>query len=115
MNANNDARKNELSKDLWIKYGGYADIDETIPYVDWDGIAEEILERERKIVDEINQYTQHDSKCLCSQFRAGQPTKDGGYETLYGYGSNERWYQRGEEPVCSCGLNDIIKRAGLNS
>ena len=55
-------------------------------------------------------YVGHDSKCLCSQFRQGRPTENGGYETLYGYGSNEKWYQRDEKPHCSCGLNEIVDK-----
>ena len=56
---------------------------------------------------EVFEYAEHDDDCICGQFRHGRPTEDGGYETLYGYGSNEKWYQRGERPKCTCGLDEL--------
>lgn len=75
--------------------------------------AEHICRRADRIkpnvkLDDLLNYVVHDGKCLCSQWRQGRPTESGGYETLYGYGENEKWYPLGEEPPCSCGLNDII-------
>lgn len=75
-------------------------------------LADFIINNRKQIVSKILEYVEHESSCICSQGRAGRPTTDGGYETLYGYGNKERWYKRGEEPECSCGLNETIKRSG---
>lgn len=64
-----------------------------------------------RIVAELSQYVEHDSKCICSQSIAGRPTADGNYETLFGYGKDEKWYRRNEYPECSCGLSNALKRA----
>ena len=81
-------------------------------------IADFILYRERLLLEkigsqlrEIIHYTKHDALCLCDQWREGRPTKDGGYETKYGYGNQEKWYQKNEEPECSCGLKEAIDKA----
>ena len=57
---------------------------------------------------ELTEYCVHERDCLCSQWREGRPTKDGDYETLYGYGNRTKWYRRNEKPECSCGLNKIL-------
>lgn len=78
-------------------------------------IADLFLKDRRRILERVRKltaYTAHESSCLCSQWRQGRPMADGGYETLYGYGKNEKWYQRGEYPPCSCGLNAIIDSIG---
>ena len=67
-------------------------------------------DRLRGLVDSLVEFTEHDSKCLCSQWREGRPTTDGGYETLYGYGKQEQWYERGNLPECSCGLSDALAK-----
>ena len=74
-------------------------------------IADFILTRERTVLREvldIERYCEHDKRCVCSQWRQGRPTEDGHYETLYGYGKNEKWYRDNEEPKCSCGLTKYI-------
>lgn len=76
-------------------------------------IADFIIAERKLIVNKLIDYTHHENKCICSQYRAGRSTSDGGYEALYGYGKNELWYKRGDNPVCSCGLNEIIKMAGV--
>ena len=65
----------------------------------------------RKVVEPILGYCVHDRACLCSQAQCGEPTDEegyGGYKTLYGYGSNEKWYGRNQKPPCSCGLDEWI-------
>ena len=49
----------------------------------------------------------HDSDCVAGQWREGRPVH-GGYETLYGYGKNEKWYHSDELPPCTCGLQDAL-------
>jgi len=68
-----------------------------------------ILAREKRIIERVLEYTEHDKRCLCSQWRRGEPTEDGRYRTLYGYGKQEKWYFDKEEPECSCGLTSICK------
>ncbi len=66
--------------------------------------------------NEAFQYYSHHRDCLCSQERGGQPTwlkEYNGYRTLYGYGSDEQWYARGEQPKCSCGLSEDLKKKGI--
>ena len=63
-----------------------------------------------EIINDLLDYAEHKQTCICSPWRHGRPTKDGGYETLYGHGANEKWYQKGETPECTCGLDDIIKK-----
>lgn len=84
------------------------------PYGDYDfeAVADFIIADRARIVEELSKYVEHDSYCLCSQYRGGKPTEDGGYVTLFGHGSNEKWYQRNEYPECSCGLTKTLKRAG---
>jgi hypothetical protein len=72
-------------------------------------VADFILAREKRIIERLLEYTEHDKRCLCSQWRIGEPTEDGRYRTLYGYGKQEKWYFDKEEPECSCGLNSICK------
>jgi hypothetical protein len=59
--------------------------------------------------DPLWEYCIHQDDCVAGQCRAGRPTKDGGYESLYGYGSNEKWYPREEYPECTCGLDRLMK------
>jgi hypothetical protein len=71
------------------------------------------LAAENKALREaLDNYGDHSAGCVVGEFRAGRPTADGGYESLYGYGKNEKWYQRDEELVCTCGLYQA--RAALN-
>ena len=67
------------------------------------------VEKFQSLLEKAMDYASHDQNCLWSQFRMGRPTEDGGYETLCGYGKNEKWYQKGEEPVCNCGLRQLEK------
>ena len=61
-----------------------------------------------KDVQKLLEYCVHEEGCLCSQWRAGRPTEDGGYETQFGYGEKAKWYKRDEEPECTCGLNEVL-------
>lgn len=71
------------------------------------------LTAENKALREaLEDYGVHSTGCLVGEWREGRPTEDGGYETLYGHGRKEKWYQRDEEPVCTCGLSQA--RAALN-
>lgn len=61
------------------------------------------------MVEELYQYTEHEEYCLYSQWRSGEPTEGGDYISTYGYGKNEKKFSKnkGEEPECTCGLNDL--------
>jgi hypothetical protein len=61
-----------------------------------------------RLRDALEQFGVHASDCVAGQFRAGRPTKDGGYESLFGYGKNEKWYQKDEAPPCTCGLSEAL-------
>ena len=71
---------------------------------------EMILEAQSSLMEKMLEFTEHDKDCLCAQSHQGRPTADGGYETLYGYGKEERWYQRDEKPECSCGLSKLLAK-----
>ena len=67
------------------------------------------LKADNKLMWEVlEEHGVHDKDCVAGQFRQGRPTVHGGYETLYGYGKNEKWYQRDEQPECTCGLQDAL-------
>lgn len=68
----------------------------------------ELYETIERLRDALYEYGVHGVRCLAGQRRAGRPTVDGGYETLYGYGVHERWYPSGESPECTCGLNAVL-------
>jgi hypothetical protein len=63
--------------------------------------------RLREVVESLTLYVEHETHCLCSQCLQGRPTDDG-YERLFGYGKQEKWYKNGEEPECSCGLSNAL-------
>ena len=62
----------------------------------------------REVVRGFGEYGDHDSNCVAGQWRQGRPTAGGGYETLFGHGMQEKWYQRDESPPCTCGLSDLL-------
>lgn len=60
-----------------------------------------------KVRGKLMPYIEHDNQCIRSQFEAGQPTKDGGYEEKYA----GKWYQTtpiDETPKCDCGLDEVL-------
>ena len=69
--------------------------------------SEELVE---ELGEDLLDYGVHYRDCVCSQNREGRLKDDGGYESLYGYGKNEKWYQRNEEPPCSCGLRKALAK-----
>jgi len=62
----------------------------------------------RELVEALCNYAGHDSRCVAGEWRQGRSNADGGYEKLFGYGKQEKWYQRGETPPCTCGLDEIF-------
>ncbi len=57
-------------------------------------------------MEEIMEYIEHKKECILSQWSAGRPTADGGYESKIG----GKWYQVkpiNKTPKCNCGLDDI--------
>lgn len=83
----------------------YKDLPDYSPPTDALDAEREKVERLR---DALETYGLHGVDCMAGQSRAGRPTEDGGYETLYGYGKNEKWYKRGEFPDCTCGLEEAL-------
>ena len=57
-----------------------------------------------RLREALADYGRHDSTCLAGQWRQGRPTSDGGYETLYGYSKDMKWYREPARPPCTCGL-----------
>jgi hypothetical protein len=54
--------------------------------------------------DELKQWLCHEQLCILSQWSEGEPTKDGGYRSRYA----GKWYERGKEPKCNCGLDEAL-------
>ena len=67
----------------------------------------DVAEKDKRIA-ELTEYCVHEKECILSQWREGRPTENGGYESLFGYGTKEKWYKREEQPKCTCGLSDLI-------
>ena len=76
---------------------------------------ESLLAEISRLQEALCNYGCHDEDCVAGQWRAGRPTDDGGYETLFGYGKQEKWYQRGQWPECTCGFADALKQSELLS
>ena len=72
-----------------------------------EGLQGEITELS-SLADELFEWAEHDRDCIISSQRAGRPTPDGGYEMLFGYGKQEKWYR--ETPKCTCSLGKILDR-----
>jgi len=68
----------------------------------WD--LARLSESHARLLEALVEYGVHQFPCPFAQFCGGRPTTDGGYETRYG----EKWYPRGQEPECTCGLKDAI-------
>jgi len=71
---------------------------------------DEVLRRVVVGDNPLIKYVIHDDDCICSQWRSGEPTKDGDYILTFGYGNNEKKFSRNkrEHPVCTCGLDEAI-------
>jgi hypothetical protein len=61
------------------------------------------------LVNELEQYCEHDRRCELAHWQAGEPRPDGSYWSKYG----DKWYQFSpinNLPKCSCGLDEALKR-----
>ena len=59
-------------------------------------------------------YCKHESYCVLACLTAGEPTEDGGYRQKF----RGQWYQYrpvDETPACECGLDAMIKAAGIGN
>lgn len=77
----------------------------------WKARMGELHSKLKTAVEGLEEYGEHDKECLLAQCHAGRPTADGGYEHLYGYGEDEKWYQSrpvDKTPKCQCGFSDVI-------
>jgi len=71
------------------------------------GLLQSQLKEINDRVDELIEYCNHGRDCVAGEWREGKPTENG-YETLYGYGKNAKWYKENEKPKCTCGLKAIV-------
>lgn len=84
------------------------------------GIIEKALdEKDKELESELarlrealSQYGEHDKECILSQQHAGRPKENGGYECLYGYGKNQKWYDSENLPPCECGFSKALAESG---
>jgi len=60
-----------------------------------------------KLRDALLEYGAHEDDCLAGQGHQGRPTP-GGYEHLFGYGQEAKWYPTGTHPECTCGLDAAL-------
>lgn len=63
----------------------------------------------RRILNSLEEYLEHTRDCNCSQFSAGRPTEDGGYEQKFA----GKWYRTrpiDETPKCNCGLDAALHK-----
>lgn len=58
------------------------------------------------LAEALEEYGVHQLPCPLAPWHEGRPTSDGGYETRYG----DKWYPRGQEPECTCGLSAALAR-----
>ena len=68
----------------------------------------ELVMVEGRLRDALLNYGEHDKNCILSVCHAGRPKEGGGYECLYGYGENKKWYDDKELPKCECGLDEAL-------
>lgn len=58
----------------------------------------------------LENYGNHLDDCVLTYWEAGEPTKDGGYRTMY----EGKWYQTrpvDETPKCECGFDGALARS----
>lgn len=75
------------------------------------GIKERLETRCTRLREALAAYGRHDESCILSQYQAGRPTDDGGYEMLYGFGQRKQWYRvepTGDLPPCECGFDAAL-------
>lgn len=66
------------------------------------------LEAQRdRLREALEEYGTHQLSCPLAHWHEGRPTEGGGYETRYG----DKWYPRGQEPPCTCGLDAALEEA----
>jgi hypothetical protein len=73
----------------------------------WRQRAESKMSIWRETLEKLEDFTVHEMPCPLAQWSQGRPTKDGGYETMYG----GKWYQGDEKPACTCGLDAALSAA----
>lgn len=50
----------------------------------------------------------HDKECILSQLQCGRPKEGGGYESCFGYGKEQKWYDSEDLPKCQCGFSEAL-------
>jgi len=71
-----------------------------------DIIAGAVIKTQRECLEKVEDWLQHDMRCILAQCSAGEPTADGGYRLKFA----GKWYPTkpiDETPKCTCGLDDI--------
>ena len=66
------------------------------------------IAEQSSLIHELAEWVEHDGDCILRSYHAGRPTSDGGYEMLYGYGKDEKWYR--ETPECTCQLGPVLTK-----
>ena len=69
-------------------------------------INKQITKAKEEVIEEVEDYLEHNSECILSLWSAGRPTVNG-YEAKYG----GKWYQISpidKRPKCDCGLDYIL-------
>ena|SRR3990167_3311263 len=106
--AYKSAQVNEWEKELRTILLGASGIDDERYIRLISALISHLLsEQEERIVGDLSEWIRHDSQCICSQWSAGRPTEDGGYESKFA----GKWYQKrpiDKTPKCDCGLNDVL-------
>jgi len=62
----------------------------------------------REVRKRLSEFLEHGRDCILSQFSAGRPTDDGGYEVQFA----GKWYPTrpvDKTPKCNCGLSKALK------
>ncbi len=72
------------------------------------GLTKDLRDEIDRLREALDVFGTHSGGCVAGECKQGRPTEDGGYETQYGYGTDEKWYQRGEYPECTCGLQEAL-------
>ncbi len=54
-----------------------------------------------KLREALENYGSHEWRCLLSQCHA--------YDSDKGQLFGDKWYKKGDEPSCTCGLDDVLK------
>src|SRR3990167_1430295 len=98
----------------WHRYRGHWENDESYDMTDTlkeieAFILSKVREAREEILRKVENYTLHQRDCILSEWSGGRPTKEGGYESLFG----DKWYPSkpiDKTPKCTCELDDLLAK-----